>query len=98
MVAFYPAEKFQVFVTFRKEEEGACADEEGRKGKSCGSALSYRELREHDCCDWPLWTGARVTMDGETQTPCRLQSELVGRVPPRNGRVVAEASAVTAGS
>lgn len=75
VVAFPPTEKFQVFMTLRQEEEGACEDEEGRKRKSCGSALHYRGLREHDLCDWPLWTGARVTTDGETQTPCRLQSE-----------------------
>lgn len=98
MVAFSPAEKFQAFMTLRKEEEGAYEDEEGGKGKSCGSALRDRELRAHDRCNWPLWTGARVTADGETQTPCRLQSELVGRVPARSGRGAAEASAVTAGS
>lgn len=86
VVVFSSTEKFQIFMTLRQEEEGACEDEEGRKRKSCGSALHYRELREHDLCDRPLWTGARVITDGETHTPCRLQSEPVGRVPPRSGQ------------
>lgn len=54
VVAFSPTEKFQVFMALRKEEEGAYEDEEGRKRKSCGSALYCRKLREHHLCNWPL--------------------------------------------